>query len=46
MHSVVSHLWHVSAPTRFGTEVPYSGNHCNKIMYANTPVWVLLLVQE
>lgn len=29
-HSVAHHLWHISAPTCFSTEVPYWGSHCNK----------------
>ena len=29
-HSVAHHLWHISTPTCFGTEVPYSGSHYNK----------------
>jgi hypothetical protein len=37
------HLWHISTPTCFGTEVPSSDSHYNKGIQANMPVWVLLL---
>ena len=29
MYSVVHHLWHISTPICFNTEVPFSGSHCS-----------------
>ena len=35
MHSVIHHLWHISTPTCFGTELPSSGSHYNTCVQAN-----------
>jgi hypothetical protein len=44
VHATIHHLWHISTPRCFGTEVPSSGSYYNKGVQSNMTISVLLFL--